>query len=118
MDRKTEVRTGLRAAFKDLRSQGLIARMNYMCCSNCAGYNLTQQAVKKIQKGTPQEEIKGCAFWHNQDEMNWKETGKLMIGYGDMNSHEFGAIGLETKKVGEIIVEALSHSSTLCLAKC
>jgi len=102
-----EKKVALRAAFKDMRKAGLMARMNYMCCQNCAGYAMTTEAVKRIDAGTPQEDIKGCVFYHNQDNANLERDRKFYLAYGNMDSTEYGTIGLPTETVGQIVVEIL-----------
>lgn len=101
---KSEVRHAVLKAFGKLRKEGYLARANHLCCQNCAGYDLTQKAVKLIEEG---KEVKGCIFWHKQDEQRWKETGSMYIAFGNMDSDKHGKIGLSTKEVGERVVEEL-----------
>lgn len=108
---KHSVKLKLRNAFEELEKQGILSRMNFSCCSNCGGYEITQIAVEKIKNGTPKEAIKGCCFWHNQDEDGWKEGYNLMLRYGDMSSTEFGDIGLSTLEVGKLICTELDKQN-------
>lgn len=101
---KSEVRHAILKAFRELRKEGYLARANHLCCQNCAGYDLTEKAAKLVGEG---KSVKGCVFWHNQDEQNWKETGSMHLAFGDMDSTEHGKIGLTTKEVGERVVEKL-----------
>lgn len=108
---KQTVKIKLRKVFEELEKQGILAKMNFSCCSNCGGYELTTIAVEKIKNGTPKEAIKGCCFYHNQDEDGWKEGHNLMLRYGDMSSTEFGNIGLSTLEVGKIICSELQKEN-------
>lgn len=109
---KNEVRGNILKAFAYLRKKGIIARANFSCCQNCAGYDITQIAVKQINEG---KEVNGCVFWHAQDEQNWQRTGSMFLGFGDMDSGELGGkIGLETTEVGKRVVEALKKYNVPC----
>ena len=94
----------LKIAFKELRKQGIIAKMNFMCCSTCAG-----AAIATYLEGLCEEKrdkIKGCAYWHKQSESSFKENGMIYIQYGIVDT-EYGEIGLPTIKVGKMIVNTL-----------
>jgi hypothetical protein len=108
---KFEVKTKLTKVFEELEKQGIISRQKFSCCSNCGGYEITEIAVEKIKNGTPKEEIKGCCFYHKQDEDGWKDGYSLMLRYGDMSSQEFGNIGLSTVEVGNIICTELDKQN-------
>ena len=97
--------TKLGNAFKAMREQGLLARQNFSCCGGCAGYSLVRMAVKKKQKGV---EVKGCAFYHAQDNQNKRDGDNFYIGYGPLDTTEFGTIGLTDVEVGKIVVECLT----------
>jgi len=99
-----EVRSNILKAFAYLRRKGIIARANFLCCQNCAGYDITQIAVKQINEG---KEVNGCVFWHAQDEENWQRSGSMYLAFGNMDSGDIGKIGLETTEVGKMVVEAL-----------
>lgn len=101
---KSEVRSNILKAFRELRQDGYLARANHLCCQNCAGYDLTQRASKLVSEG---KEVKGCVFWHSQDEDDWKKSGSMYLAFGDMDSSEHGKIGLSTKEVGDNVVKKL-----------
>jgi hypothetical protein len=64
--------------FRGLRKQGVLARMNFMCCQGCGGYELTTQAKKKSN-------VKGYVFYHQQSNWRFQDTGKVCLyyaGYG------------------------------------
>jgi hypothetical protein len=99
-----DVRSKVIDTFKDLRKMGFIARANFEFCQGDAGYLLTEMAEERVKKG---KEIKGCVYWHHQDEESYKKYGTLYLGFGNMESSKLGTIGIPTKKVGEIIVNEL-----------
>ena len=110
----------MKEAFRLMRKRGLLARMNFLCCSNCAGHELTNMAVDAIRSGKKkQDDIKGCVFYHRQDaealeppRARWRCSGNqpLMIRYGLLDSKEFGEIGLPTDEVGRIVCECLDEA--------
>lgn len=102
--KKEESRAKVLDAFKSLRKQGFLARANFLGCQNCAGYDLTIQAEKKIEKG---ETVNGCVFWHSQDEENYKEDGCWYLAFGDLNSTKYGKIGFTTEEVGKVVIGEL-----------
>jgi hypothetical protein len=104
---KEEIHEKLKQLFKDLRKQGIISRMNFSCCSSCGGYEITTMAQKRIDEGTPKESIRGCCFYHHQDQQGWDRNESLMLRYGDMSSEKYGDIGLPTIEVGKIITSLL-----------
>jgi hypothetical protein len=54
----------LDAAFEALTQAGFLARQNFMCCGNCAGTALANEAEELVDAGmTP----KGAVFFHQQD---------------------------------------------------
>jgi len=94
-------------AFKNLRKQGLIARANFLCCSNCAG-----SEIESYVSNLPEEKakrIKGCVFWHKQDEDDIWRHGEMYLAYGSIDSSKHGEVGLPTKEVGELVVRALKE---------
>ena len=89
----------LKEAFIKIRKQGIIARMNFWCCSSCASYDLNQKLKKDPRK-------KGYVFWHNQDEESFKRTGTVFLGFGSGKDSELGE---EDKTVAENIVKVLKE---------
>ena len=101
---KEETRVKVLNVFKELRKEGFLARANFLCCQNCAGYDLAHQAEKKFSQN---KEVKGCVYWHKHDEKNYRENGRLFLAYGNLDT-QYGKIGLSSnKEVGEIIVKKL-----------
>jgi len=104
----SETRIKVKEAFRQLRKEGFIARANHLCCSNCAGYNLTEKATEDVELGKKKkEEIKGCVFWHNQDDESFNRRGILFLSFGNLHSQQIGDIGIGTLEVGKRVVEVL-----------
>ena len=61
-------RDKISAAFRELRKDGYLARMNFMCCSTC-GWAALEEASNKV------------VFFHNQDNDRLKETGKTFLSW-------------------------------------
>jgi hypothetical protein len=98
-------RSVLLQAFGDLRKQGLIARANFRCCQSCAGYEISE----KVSKMSKEEagKVKGCTYWHQQDEDDLKERGSLYLAYGNLETTGNGTVGLPTVEVGKMVLETL-----------
>ena len=110
--RVSELKPKLAAAFRAMRKEGLLAKQNYKCCQNCGGCALTIEAVNLLKSGKVKMKyhIKGCCFYHNQDNTNLKAGEPFMLAYGDMDSTEYGKIGLPTEKVGNIVTKCLDEA--------
>ena len=61
------VRSKIRKAFAILRKKGYFARMNFMCCSTCALYEIKNDKF---------------VFFHHQDNYAFNESGECTIRYG------------------------------------
>jgi len=104
-------KTRLNNAFKEMRKQGLITRQNYLCCQTCAGYGITTDVVEMIKNGRKKkEDIKGCVFYHHQDNELLKRNHSFYLAFGSLDSKELGLIGLNTKDVGKIVCDCLSKN--------
>lgn len=102
----------LHKAFEELTYIGFLAFPNFACCTSCAGYELTCMAIKLIQskertKEPGPKQIKGCIYWHAQNDECLREYGTVYLGYGDMESVELGRIGWDSGKAGVLIMEVL-----------
>jgi len=100
----TDMRVKVRSSFAELRKKGYLARMNHLCCQNCAGYDLACVAEKKKDKGI---EVRGCVFYHRQDEETWRKYNKLYLAYGILGTQKHGDIGIPTVDQGHEIKEVL-----------
>lgn len=125
--KRTKTYRRLNRAFHLMRRRGLIAKANYECCSSCAGYGITNEAVKLIDSGKrTKDSIKGCCYYHGQDneivrqylyeERSWRRCDpvfpkdSMMLRYGPLDSQEHGEIGLSTKEVGMIVCDCLMEA--------
>ena len=95
LERVSVAKDAIKKAFAVLRKNGFIARMNFMCCSNCASYELSTMAEKKG--------IEKIVFWHRQEEDYFQRTGKVALQYGKPNDGDDEI----TKKIGQEIVDVL-----------
>jgi len=84
MDKATEFRKRLLAAFAALRKQKIVARANYLCCGSCAAAGIGEY-VKKIG-------AKGGVYWHDQDDENVPE-GFVYVGFGARDDGDDAEIG-------------------------
>lgn len=95
-------------AFQTMRKAGLLARQNFWCCGSCAGYAMAQKATELIDKGKDVQEIKGCVFYHNQDNERKRNGKNFHLAFGQLGSEKYGDIGLATKEVGRLVCQILS----------
>lgn len=96
----------LTEAFKILRSQGVIARKNYMCCQSCAGYGIAEYVSKMPDK--KRLNVKGSVFYHAQDASRLRQSGAVYLAFGCLETEKHGTVGLPTVEVGKMVVEALT----------
>lgn len=97
---KAEIRERVRKAFVELRKKNILARMNFMCCQSCAGYQLGDDAKKR--------NAKGWVFWHNQDEDSFQRNHTLFIAFTGVD--ESGAKPKKANKtvtIGRELYDAL-----------
>ena len=97
-----DTRAKLKQTFKALRKRGLLARMNFSCCRNCAGYDMTAMAVTQVKKG---KAVAGCVFYTRQDEADLQRGNGVYLSYGPLESKELGQIGESSEQVGQMVAE-------------
>jgi hypothetical protein len=104
-----ELREAVRKAFSNLRKQGFVAKMNYLCCGSCAGSNIGADFDKKVLEGLqPNHYPKGVVFFHQQDNQYFEDKGVLYLCYGDIEGSESKAkTELPTLEVGKKVIETL-----------
>jgi hypothetical protein len=107
IEKYNTVTAKLTDAFEILRSQGLIALKNHLCCQSCAGYDIATR-VSKMTKAK-RAKVKGCVYYHHQDESNFKRTGEVYLAYGPLESSVYGTVGLPDVEVGKMVVNALKQ---------
>ena len=101
-----EAHEAVKQVFSELRKTWLLARMNYLCCSSCAGYALGERADELAAKDKP---VRGAVYYHRQDADHWEHSGKLDIRFrawtpkGMDYSHEAEL----TRGIGHQVVAAL-----------
>lgn len=98
----------LNVAFSLMRKAGLVARQNFSCCGNCAGYELTTDIVALPSK--KRAKVKGVCFYHRQDAERLNRGDDLMLRYGPVDSTEHGQIGLEAVQVGRLVTSCLTQA--------
>src|SRR5579863_6308129 len=103
-----DLRDAVKKAFSNLRKEGFIAKMNFMCCGSCAGYNIGADFDKKVLEGLqPNHYPKGCVFFHHQDNQHFEDDGVLYLAYGQIEGTEAKAkTELSTVEVGNKVIEA------------
>lgn len=98
----------LNVAFSLMRKAGLVARQNFSCCSNCAGYELATDIVAMPDK--KRAKVKGVCFYHRQNAERLFRGKDLYLGYGPVDSTEHGQIGLEAVQVGHLVTSCLTQA--------
>ena len=94
-------------SFKQLRKSGIYTRMNFWDCQSCGYAAMDGELKKEAEKG---RKYTGCAFYHNQDNDMFKETGELMIAFSDVDEN-FDSTGEEKQRaVGEKISDILRQN--------
>jgi hypothetical protein len=105
------MKNNLTTAFKALSKKGLYARQNFLCCRNCAGYQLATIATKAIDKNPKKKEkILGCVFYTKQDAESYCKNKNFYLSYGPLGTEKHGEIGKPTKEVGELVVKVLAEN--------
>lgn len=104
------VSSEIQSAFAELSAMGYLAMMNFSCCQNCAGYELTIIAGDAIRGGRPKESILGCVFWHAQDEENRLEDGAFHLSHGPMKHSDLGTIGKSPEAIAADVVRVLKKN--------
>jgi hypothetical protein len=103
-----ELRDAVKEAFRNLRKDGFVAKMNYLCCGSCAAANIGADFDKKVLEGLqPNHYPKGVVFFHQQDNQHFEDKGVLYLCYGDIEGSESKAkTELPTIEVGKKVIEA------------
>jgi len=108
--KKDQARKLLKDVFRELRSLGYMARMNFLCCQSCAGYQICEDTSKLINSGRKKkEDIKGFVYFHRQDNEGWEAGQGMFLSYGILYTAEHGDIGVDEKGTGELICKLLKQ---------
>jgi hypothetical protein len=103
-----ELKNRIAKAFATLRKQGVLARMDFLCCSTCGHDAMDRDALAMVANG---RRIKGYAFYHAQDAQVLEEHGKVHIGY-DYVANPSGSSTAE--HIGRLIVETCTAAGLTC----
>lgn len=111
----------LNEAFKAMRGMGLLARQNFKCCGNCAGYALAELVTAMPE--AKRAKVRGACSYHSQDaakmfparrrewlDGRWvwtQEPAGTYLQYGQVDTQAHGPQGLPTEEVGKLVVQAL-----------
>jgi hypothetical protein len=98
----------LNEAFKLMRQAGLIAKQNFMCCGNCAGYSIATGLEKMTE--ARRSAVKGVCTYNRQDAATLARHGECYLQYGSIYSSKYGDVGLSTLEVGRMVVGCLTRA--------
>ena len=90
----------LTAAFKRMRTFGILARQNFMCCQTCGCAEVDNIVDAKRAKKKKEVPL-GYCFYHAQDADNLRRTGNVFLAYGAIDDNG------DSTAVGHIICECL-----------
>ena len=94
----------LNELFSRLRKQGFMAKQNFLCCGGCASYALASRIGELVDAdGLQREKIKGVVFYHSQDTERLRNTGKVFLSYGPVDTEVAGPVGIDAVSVGNAI---------------
>ena len=103
------MRDNIKKAMAEIRKNKILARMNHLCCSSCAGYDLTEKIDEMPVKKA--KEMKGIVYWHRQDEDSYKNSGVLYIRYQGIDTAKYPnrdkKTGWTTIMIGHIVADAM-----------
>jgi hypothetical protein len=112
-DEKMELKEKLKAAFKELRGNGFLARCNFSCCQTCGSYDLSEKAKEIAEKKNIRK--RGYAFWHKQDEDRLWEHGSVHIAFSTFTKEDEGFNSdLSDADVAKEIILALVKQGIRC----
>ena len=94
-----ELKEKIRNVFKELRREGYLARMNYLCCGTCACSSLPSRSEELEKNG---KEIKGVIFYHEQSEEGLWDYGNVCIYFGTHKDQD--DMRTTDRKMGEYLV--------------
>ncbi|MDF7777616.1 hypothetical protein P1X14_20335 [Sphingomonas sp. AOB5] len=92
----------LDAAFAALEADGVIARQNFTCCSNCGSTEIWDEIALAQDAGLPAH---GYTFYHIQDTESAAEGHGVYLGYGACEEGEDAALDVAR----EILVQLEAH---------
>jgi hypothetical protein len=90
----------LQDAFRRMNAKGIITRESYTCCSTCGHHEIQGEMAAAAEQG---REVRGYAFFHQQDTDRVMEGGQLYLAHGSRLGTDD-----EDSAVAHQIVEALT----------
>jgi hypothetical protein len=69
----------LDAAFADLEKNGIVARQDFSCCTNCGSTEIWDEMEKTARTGI---KVRGYTFYHMQDTERAAEGDGVYLAYG------------------------------------
>lgn len=102
---------GLNAAFRKMRSHGLIAKQRFMCCQGCAGAKIATDLIEAIEGGLDPDGIRGAVFYHRQAAENRDSGRPFYLNFGPVELYRDGSlwktVGGTAEEVGKLAVDCL-----------
>lgn len=71
-------RDRLDAAFAELEANGIVARQDYGCCTNCGAKLMHEEIADLWQKG---RQVRGYVFYHRQDTESARQSGGVFLAF-------------------------------------
>lgn len=99
-----DVRERVRESFRSLRKQGFIAKMDFSCCSNCAGYELV--GIVEGLTEAKRKKFKGAIYFHHQRHQAFSDGHDLYINYGNVTADGVEH-GLPSIEIGMALADTL-----------
>ena len=98
-------------AFRSMRKDGLLARMNYMSSIDVAEEMMAKDTKKYLEKGKiKREDTKGCVYFTSQDNDKRVKNNKFSLSFGNIIMDDGEEIGIGDKEVGELVVKCLTDA--------
>jgi hypothetical protein len=85
-------------AFAALNRQGIVARQDFSCCTNCGHIDIWDEVEKEEERRT----VEGYVFYHLQCTERAIESGQLLLAYGSVEQSEEALARVATKVVQEL----------------
>lgn len=89
-------------AFAELEAAGIVSRQNFSCCGTCGAAEIDMEMDEAASSG---RQVRGYAFFHEQDTAAAMECGRLFLSYGAIEEGENAAVA-----VGHEVAAALRRN--------
>lgn len=87
-------------AFERMNSYGIVARQHFACCNNCG----MSEIWDEIDAISPDLEVRGYAFYHQQATETAYYSGKLHIVYASLDENSGVAV------IGRLVAQSLTEA--------